>query len=72
MIYAIQLRSGKQFIKFGHAKNVAHRLSSLQSASPYKLRLLGFGDWPDVEEARIHAYIKPAANGSDPARQPIM
>jgi hypothetical protein len=59
VIYAIRVRNhGQHYIKFGRAKNVEHRLSSLQGGSPYyRLRLMGAGNWPDAEERRIHSYL---------------
>ena len=58
MIYAIKAHlNGRPFVKFGRSRDVVRRLSALQVSSPYKLRLLGVGDWPDIEEARIHAYL---------------
>lgn len=59
MIYAIRVTCGlTRYVKFGRARNPAARLRCLQSGSPrYKLRLLGFADWPDADEPRIHAYL---------------
>lgn len=59
MIYAIRVTCGlTRFVKFGRARKPRARLSQLQSGSPrYRLRLLCFGDWPDAEEPRIHAYL---------------
>ena len=59
MIYAIRIHTnGKRYVKFGRAKDVMHRMQSLQTGSPYyKMRLLGFANWPDAEERRIHSYL---------------
>lgn len=48
---------GTSFIKIGYSTNPQSRLTALQTASPYALRILGF--WPGnrLTERRIHKYL---------------
>lgn len=57
MIYAIRC-SGSGHIKFGKAKNPKRRLDDLQIGNPSELHLIAYGEWPDTEEARIHAFLE--------------
>jgi hypothetical protein len=54
LIYAIALDG---YVKFGKAGNVKKRLISLQSGSPFKLKLIAWANWPDSEETEIHAFL---------------
>lgn len=56
MIYAIQA-VGTEYIKFGIATNLAHRLCILQVGCPFDLIIVASCAWFDSDEARIHMHL---------------
>ena len=57
MIYAIKAK-GTRYIKFGKSKRMDRRMAQMNVSTPFDLELLAVADWPDGEEARVHAFLR--------------
>ena len=57
MIYAVRALE-TPYIKFGIARGIERRLTTMQTGCPYELRAVAFADWPNQAERQIHAFLK--------------